>query len=188
MLTDQIKKETKTAHQELEKLLVYQIKSIETTDDYLKILTLFYLFFAPLEKELFQTEKFVPDIRQRRKSEAITQDIKFLGSSAPFSHASTPLLSIKNPVQALGVLYVMEGSTMGGPIISRMVSQKLQLPENEGFKFFNGYGETTNSMWEKFKGFINHIKWTAEEETEIIDAATHAFSHFKKLIINKIDH
>src|SRR5690554_2021543 len=52
VLSEKLKDETKTSHQELEKLLVQKIKRIRVAEDYLTLLGYFYSFYAPLEKEI----------------------------------------------------------------------------------------------------------------------------------------
>lgn len=183
MLSEKLKENTKTAHIELEKLLVQKIKSIQAIDDYLEILAYFYRFFAPLEKAIFpQLEEGFPDAAQRRKAEWILEDIhSFKPAYQPvFTSSYTP--EVTSLSQAIGALYVLEGSTLGGQVICKMVAQKLDLSQAEGFKFFSGYGEETLPMWDNFKKYINNRSWNTEEENVVIDAANRTFGLFKQMI------
>jgi len=65
------------------------------------------------------------------------------------------LPAIRSHAEALGAMYVMEGSTMGGKIIARMIEGQAGISGPSGFSFFNGYGEETGRMWEEFKVFLN---------------------------------
>jgi heme oxygenase len=51
---------------------------------------------------------------------------------------------------ALGSLYVMEGSTLGGRLISRALSEASWLPPG-GVGYFNPYGSRTAAMWRSFQ-------------------------------------
>src|SRR5690554_5361704 len=115
MLSEKLRENTKTAHVELEKVLVPKIKSIHTTNDYLEILVYFYRFFAPLEKAIFsQIEAVLPDSAQRRKSAWIVEDIHSLKPSYPAISPYPFTPEINSQTQAIGALYVLEGSTLGG--------------------------------------------------------------------------
>ena len=183
MLSEKLKENTKIAHIELEKVLVQKIKSIDTTNDYLEILIYFYRFFAPLEKTVIsQLEDSLTDVAQRRKMEWILEDVNYFSASRPKISVYPHTPEISNPLQAIGALYVIEGSTLGGQVICKMVSQRLGIDPENGFSFFSGYGERTASMWEKFKNFINSRSWTPEEEKEVINAAERTFTSFKQSI------
>src|SRR5690606_10161906 len=147
---------------------VEKIKSIQTVDDYLKILLYFYRFFVPLEKTIFlQVKEALPDAAQRRKAAWIMEDIHFFRPAyqPAFTTSSTP--EINSLSQAIGALYVIEGSTLGGQVICKMVAQKLDISHAGGFKFFSGYGEETLSMWGNFKKIMDGRCWDSVEENEV---------------------
>lgn len=183
MLSEKLKETTKTAHIELEKVLVQKIKAIRHTDDYLEILVYFYRFFAPLEKSIFpQVGTTFPDAAQRRKSEWIMEDIYHLKPShLPIpAYPETP--QIDSQAKSIGALYVIEGSTLGGQVICKMISQRLGISTKAGFRFFTGYEENTVTMWDNFKNYINGTKWSEEEEKELVDTANRTFALFRQSI------
>ena len=53
-------------------------------------------------------------------------------------------------VFALGSLYVMEGSTLGGAVITKALRHAAWLPPG-GFRYFNPYGAETGRMWRRFQ-------------------------------------
>lgn len=181
MLSEKLKENTKTAHQELEKILVQIIKSIHTTDEYLEILVNFYQFFTPLERAiLFRLGNDLDDIAKRRKTEWIIEDLKYFHSSQPPVPLYHNIPIINDNLQAIGALYVIEGSTLGGQFICKMISQKLEISSSQGFRFFSAYGEDTHKMWENFKKFTNSKNLIQEEEQKVIDAANMTFNLFKQ--------
>jgi heme oxygenase len=55
---------------------------------------------------------------------------------------------------ALGSIYVMEGSTLGGQLIGRALAEAEWLPEG-GLTYFNPYGRETGAMWRAFHAFAD---------------------------------
>jgi heme oxygenase (biliverdin-IX-beta and delta-forming) len=180
MLAENLKEQTLTYHQQLEKKLVSQIKGLATKEDYLQLLQLFYGYFGGLEDRinLFIDQNILPDHAQRRKTGAIADDILAMGGEPMLKAGNDALPEINNAEQALGALYVIEGSTLGGSIISKMISGKLGL--TTGLSFFNSYGENTHQMWDAFKAILN--KKSAETEPVITAAANSTFLKFKTWI------
>jgi heme oxygenase len=182
MLADQLKKDTLTNHQQLEKLLIGRMKAIRSIADYTNLLQLFYTYFGGLELVINQyiNQADLPDYELRRKTEALAQDIKDLGGQPQPLADKQALPNIQNSLQAYAALYVIEGSTLGGKIISKMMAQQLGVNNSKGFSFFNGYGENTENMWETFKNALNAKAKTVGEENDIIITANQTFTMFKK--------
>ena len=90
-------------------------------------------------------------LSERSRSALILDDLATLGWSSR-EVESIPLCSelpeTASLDQALGCLYVLEGSTLGGSIICRAVQQRLG--PSPGRSFFAGYGDRTGTMWNAF--------------------------------------
>jgi heme oxygenase len=155
-LSDHLKVYTQSAHQQLEKKLVMKMKQVNTPAGYIKLLGLFYTYYHALEKNL-QPYLNIPDASERRKADAILADIKALGGELPGISHNVPQPMVNNYAQALGAAYVLEGSTLGGIIIAKMISKQLGIPAATGFSFFSGYGDATVEMWNKFRNFLNAL-------------------------------
>lgn len=59
---------------------------------------------------------------------------------------------------AIGMMYVLEGSTMGGQILSRTLSH---ITDAEGIactRYFQGYGENTMRLWGEFCQFLDRFE------------------------------
>ena len=63
---------------------------------------------------------------------------------------SSYLPGIENEVQAQGALYVLEGSTLGGRGITKMLLRQCPWLTLQKLTFFNGYGAGTGPMWLSF--------------------------------------
>jgi heme oxygenase len=75
--------------------------------------------------------------------------------------------------QAMGSLYVMEGSTLGGQIIARALAREGWVPP-QGLASFNPYGDNTGRMWREFKLFLENAA-AGRDERRIIAGAQQTF-------------
>lgn len=177
MLTEELKERTRQAHVELEKKLITRIKRIATVTDYAELLEIMYGFYEPVQRAI---TPFLPADRKRgRQSQNILRDLIDIGSPMSSSPQLCDVLPcVDGTPDAIGVLYVLEGSTLGGTIIASMIGKQLNIPVDNGFSFFNAYGERTKSMWEEFRSWLNENRDDQEKE-RIITAATETFVTFK---------
>jgi heme oxygenase (biliverdin-IX-beta and delta-forming) len=176
MLSTTIKEATKQAHQELEKKVVLKLKAIRSDADYADLLKHFYAYFNKVEKAIapFITSELLSDYAERRNSSYIKKDIEELGSNInELPEANAPVVT--NTLQALGALYVMEGSIMGGSIIVQMLAK---YGITKGVSFFSGYGEATGQMWGKFVAVMNAQANNPKQENDVINTANETFSCF----------
>lgn len=183
MLSTTLKEETKDLHVALEKAMVPMIKDIRVREDYVKVLELFYSYFGGLEKKVETVGDLnLPDHHLRRKKEAIAEDILSLDGILPGLTPDQHLPEIANKLHALGALYVMEGSTLGGLYISKMIAKQLNLQDGKSLSFFDGYGEQTENMWNAFKSTLNEQVVRSEDQAVVIQAANDTFTKFKSWI------
>lgn len=181
MFSDELKEGTFHAHTNLERKLVSRIKQISSVNDYVQLLRLMFGYYKPLQDKLnaFVSENNIVNNFSVRSVQNIIKDIEYLqptsGSRIPVC-ANMP--NINTHAASLGALYVTEGSTLGGQIITKMISKKLNIPADGGFSFFRSYGDETPVMWEKFKTVINRPR-NENEKSEMMDTAIATFSTFK---------
>lgn len=165
----------------MEKILTSQIKQINLLETYVAMLQLFYSYFGALEDYITQhiNPVALSDYQLRRKTESILQDLKTFSGTKPEKAKSADLPVIKNNLQAFGALYVIEGSTLGGQIISKMITKQLNLTDSKGLSFFSSYRDQTHAMWASFKTALNRQAQNNQEEMLIINAADDTFVKFK---------
>lgn len=182
LLLEKLKSHTSVAHQELEKLTIPRIKQATDKEAYLSVLKLFYGFFHPLEIEVSKhvDPTLLPDYEERRKSTALLSDINYLSGTQDPLKLCDDLPVISNSRQAIGALYVMEGSTLGGKIIKSILIKNLGADGSKGFDFFGGYGDDTESKWNVFKQTVNEKFSDPATHDEILTAANDTFKKFKR--------
>ena len=179
MLSEKLKENTKINHQVLEGKLLLGMKLIRSKSDYANLLSLFYSFFGGLEiiieEHLINTDLL--DYANRRKVRSLANDLVFLQKIIPAFAGIEYLPKIDDHFQALGALYVLEGSTLGGTAICKMLKGPLNIKGFEGMSFFYGYGEETMPMWKIFKSILDLPIYISKQES-IIQSANDTFKHF----------
>lgn len=179
-----LKLETKGVHSDAEKLIIKKLTMINSVDDYIKFLKLYFGFFNPLEilTRKYISEEVLKDISERGNTNKIIDDIETCaGDNTILSAPSLP--EVTNVLQAFGVMYVMEGSTLGGQIIAKMLRDKdIKIPNN-GLSFFEGYKENTMTMWRSFTACVDENFQTDEEINPIVLSAKNTFTKMKEWII-----
>lgn len=181
-MLDELRKTTASSHQALEGFLIPVIKNTFTVAEYSRLLRMFYGYYKPLEEQLdqFAMNEVLPDYDQRRKAQLILDDLHQLGQEEAHLPLCTNLPSIQNRDEALGALYVLEGSTLGGPVIKKILQRNLQRQEEEGFSFFAGYREKTQERWEAFKMELENHSLGNRDSSRVAAAASDTFIYLKR--------
>ncbi|RYY66823.1 MAG: hypothetical protein EOO13_15330 [Chitinophagaceae bacterium] len=155
MVLEKVRLATAENHQYLEAQLLPYLEHIDTKDQYGTLLNAFYGYIHPVQELIHSNidTTVVPDIQKRRNAALILGDLDSLG--LPLSNErSTSLPAISDHASAMGALYVLEGSTLGGKIISKKIADRLNI--TEGLLFFRGYGSETGPMWKDFTQYLEH--------------------------------
>lgn len=116
------------------------------------------------------------DIKKYFREELINKDLAILDVKYPNSFLID--LDIKNFSYAIGYLYVLTGSTMGGMILSKKVvelfdNKSSTIPNN----YFSAFGEATHPMFFQFLGFVNNYIQTSDnlQKQDIIEGAKECY-------------
>src|SRR5690606_14516390 len=131
-----------------------------TVGEYKKYLELMYQVISEVESRFFPVaDEIFPDLKLRRKSMLLANDIDYLGgahlnSDHIFGNGQPSLPFIA------GIIYVIEGSTLGGRYILKNIESALNLTSHKGASFLAGYGNHTGSLWKKFMNSLE--KYAAE--------------------------
>ncbi|MDB6138888.1 MAG: hypothetical protein JWO94_1960 [Verrucomicrobiaceae bacterium] len=184
VITTRLRTETSAIHRQMEDRINME-KRLCSSADYLNLLELFWGLYVALEPRLaalIQGQAWPLEWESREKLRLLEKDLHAMGL-AHARIAGLPvcdqLPSLATPGRVLGVLYVLEGSTLGGQQISKMIQQKLGLGSSDGAAFFNGYGAETGAMWKKFGVVLTAGASEVSIEDEIIAAAKETFETFE---------
>jgi heme oxygenase len=67
-------------------------------------------------------------------------------------------IRVEDQADLVGALYVIEGATLGGQVISPQIQAgRLGVTPEHGGRFFHGYGEQTTPRWNEFLSFAEQV-------------------------------
>lgn len=145
-----LREETRREHLCLEGQVDVE-RRLVSRETYRALLERMYGFQAAIEEPLLAAlpPDLGLDLAKRRHVPALRRDLSYLGSDPDSLPMAAPL-NILSRARALGAMYVMEGSTLGGQIISRMIRDRLGLTFETGASYYAGYGPENGPMWREF--------------------------------------
>ncbi|TFY98348.1 biliverdin-producing heme oxygenase [Ramlibacter humi] len=109
-----------------------------------------------------------------QRSGRVADDLHMLGLEAPTAGAQLP--AIHGPAQALGSLYVLEGSALGGQVISRHLRDQLGIEPHSGGAYFHGEGAATGARWRDFRATVEaELAGDDRALAQAVDAAARTF-------------
>jgi len=184
MILDHLRTHTRSSHQALEKLLIPRIKNISGKDEYASLLAVFYGYFSPLEQQLtsyINTDR-IPDLNERRKASILLEDYLLISDNQNKISLCEDLPIITNEAEAIAVLYVLEGSTLGGKVITQLITKNLGIEPWDGIRFFYGYGDQTGVMWQKFIAILDNYPIDEAIGLAMAKTADDTFIKFKNWI------
>ena len=148
----QLRLATAVQHKALEARLPLTHSRLDL-DTYKRIIEAYYGFHVPLQQsmERFLAPQTIDPARQKIPS--LIKDLRALGLSETQIHAlplCTDLPAIDSIAQLLGVMYVMEGATLGGQVLRRIIAERLAIDADSGGEFLDVYGRDTGRLWKAF--------------------------------------
>jgi len=178
---DAVRSFTAELHCEVEQTLALP-GSIQTMADYRRWLIRFFGIYQPLELLLTGFAGWTAagiQFDQLGHTEALLKDLKAMAcdpDSIKLASAEA-LPMVETFGQAIGALYVLEGSKLGGRYILKDLSNRLG-SEIEGMNaFFTGYGADTAVRWASFKESLDRFSALRPVEfPEVIAGARMTFA------------
>jgi len=180
MILKRLKESTRERHAALEDQLPLLDPQL-SRENYHQLLGRFYGYYAPLETQLLALpwwDKIGFAYTDRHKTPRLEQDLTALGETSgtltllPRCQDLPEAASLSN---LLGCLYVIEGATLGGQIITRHLQATLGLTPETGAAFFNGYGAQTGAQWQTFCTMLTDLAERTGGDEEIIATANRTF-------------
>jgi heme oxygenase (biliverdin-IX-beta and delta-forming) len=176
--TKRLKAATHAAHERLDKRIM-QLNPFADRESYARLVTMQYLFHRDLDALFFNEELdgLLPDLAGRRRLALIEQDFADLGVEIPQTD-SVPTFARGEKValsEALGWLYVIEGSNLGAAFLLKYAA-KLGLDENMGARHLAGAPEGRGLHWRTFTAALDSIELSDDEERAVIAGADAAFA------------
>lgn len=184
LLLQNLRAGTAQLHIALEKRLPFFSPSLDHAH-YRRLIQAYYGFYQPLEQRLRTSGTLAHDVdlAKRFKTPTLCRDLQALGLSER-DIADLPLcqsLPAADSAQAcLGVLYVLEGATLGGQILRREIAGRLQLDAHNGAAFLDFYGAATGRRWREFTDYLATCELDETARNTVVGAAQHTFACFER--------
>ncbi|AWH86021.1 heme oxygenase [Flavobacterium album] len=184
---DNLRQATAKSHTDLEELPISAsvTDTNVTNSEYAGYLKLMRDVTADTEENIFPLlEGIIPDLMQRSKTHHIDADLAVLGIEiGTHSRPVTRNLKEISTGFALGIMYVVEGSSLGGRVILKNISAALGYDAENGASYFAGYGGQTGSYWKNFLSALSQYEAENQCASEIIEGANFTFdainAHFR---------
>lgn len=187
-LSDYLKIESLRAHESIERS--FDLMSVVAHEhSYIEVLKAFYSYYRQIEVFL---ENFAKDLSQigldltaRLKLQFLKEDLHHyrltnLEDLPRLKEHQLP--QIRNVLEALGVLYVLEGSTLGAQVISLQLKRSKLLGANgEGGRFLSGYGDKTHEMWATFKIALN--RFSGHNDATVLHSVKETFQTLENWLV-----
>jgi heme oxygenase len=114
------------------------------------------------------------DWSTRRRTALFAADLHTLGAEPDGRVA--PLPAVAGTDEALGRLYVLEGSTLGGSFIDRHLAARAELTGGARLRAFSPYGERTGAMWHAFRAATRAHVAAGGDAARVVAAARTTFA------------
>jgi heme oxygenase (biliverdin-IX-beta and delta-forming) len=179
-ILQRLKQSTASRHVAIESRSVLLDPALSQAD-YRACLQRFFGYYAPLELCLLRSPAwhaagFCYD--DRHKTPQLLQDLAALGVT-PSELAQVPLCQalpgLGSTARLFGCLYVIEGATLGGQIVSRHLQASLGVTPQSGGAFFSAYAQHTGSRWKAFGTQLSAFARASDQDDEIIASANDTF-------------
>ncbi len=179
LVTDILKKETAQYHDDIEQRLESNklFDGTFTQDNYYKMLVVNHQFIQSLEPEI-KALLTVSDLAflskiNLNKLALLEKDLHEL--NLPIN-PTEKLNLLANREEALGALYVIEGSMLGGMVIAKQLKKYPDL-EQTGFNYFGHYGQDIGPIWKSFVAYLNENLITEEQQQQTLNGAIKAYQY-----------
>lgn len=185
MILKQLKTRTATLHKETEEnnFAKYILDHSITIEQYQSLLAQNYKAYVTLselsEKHLRLVDDDLKTFADAQKSQALKRDLNQLNVEIP----KKLNLEIPENISSffiLGMLYVAEGSMMGGLLIRKNLEGCTNLKCIEKHHFFGKSAPEVLNRWKSFTEAVETKTYTDAEIDEAVSGANFAFSVFKQ--------
>jgi heme oxygenase (biliverdin-IX-beta and delta-forming) len=142
---------TRDHHDRIDRLM--DLRRMRDREHYARVLQVFDAFLARWEPAVAAA---LPTARgewlqARSRRPFLRHDLQALGADS--LDAAIDLPAFARPPAAWGSLYVIEGSALGGQVITRHLAEA-GLHRGNGAAYFHGWGDATGGMWREFRALL----------------------------------
>lgn len=180
VILDRIREATRAQHQALEEALPLGQESLDRVL-YGRLLARFWGFYATWEQQaaLHAGIELRPVLASRAKLPLLNADLKAMALNSEVLPRIAPdrlPRFASGEGTLLGSMYVVEGATLGGQVISRQLERFSGFERGAGYSFFQSYGKAVGQQWRAFTQLLEALP--PREAEPAVAAAQQTFSAF----------
>ncbi len=185
MILDRLRDETRDLHERVEHRLPLLDADL-TLERYRATLLALHALHAPLERRLAAVpglDRGGLDLAGRRRAGRLAADLRTLGTPPSLLDAESPHVpDVADVPLALGALYVLEGSTLGGQLLARHVTRVLPVTPGDGCTFLASHGTPVGAAWRRFRRALRARADRSDRAfaDRIVDGARRTFVAFDR--------
>jgi heme oxygenase len=185
-LSQRLKQETAAQHERMHGLMA-QGAPFSSRQAYARFLAAQYLFQRDVEHLFEQAAVMhaVPDLHVRGRQAASLADLQDLGAPAP-EDSFIASAEVRMP-EALGWLYVSEGSTLGAAFLFKEAQTSLGLSAEFGARNLAAYPEGRAKVWHRFVAALDSDEISAQEHDAVLAGANAAYNRFGELLVRHFE-
>jgi heme oxygenase len=121
------------------------------------------------------------DFAARRRSQVLADDLRTVDGVRP----SARPIRVDGVPDALGLMYVLEGSTLGGRVIRRQLAADGH--DMVGLSFLDPYGEAVGERWRAFLAVLAAEARTEADAAAMVAGARQGFRHAEQRLCATVD-
>ena len=178
-LSERLRAETRAAHDAIE--AAFGLDSwLASPAAYAALLGRMHAFHAAIEPAAAQHLAGTPLAVGTGRAPRLAADLAALGQAD-----SAPVLADialpRDRAEAIGAVYVLEGSALGGLLIAKQVADRLGIGAEDGASFFAGEGRDTMRHWRAMQAGIDALASPAGDDRTVA-FANRAFASMQAAI------
>ncbi len=184
LISTQLKAATADLHQEVEnKMSAVLFQDDLRPESYQQLLAGMYSVYEDMENAVCRFPSLNELMTDRSKLKWLESDLLFLSHQTGFTPSRPPSDSLQvEEGTAWGMMYVMEGATLGGAVISRHLANYSWVSD-DCLSFFVSYGDQRGKMWKAFIDSLeNFNQLNPELNPRIMEGAHNAFHYMNKVL------
>jgi len=187
-LRDEIRDATRAEHDDIENRMDLMRADFDLKD-YGSLLRRYHAFYDAFERFLLARAALASRFaefycRDRLKAPWLVSDLKSLGfdtaARADAELAERLAALFPGEQRLLGALYVIEGSMLGGSVLSKQFRKRFDLAPESGLMFFTGYGADTREKWLALLRILGQFDHDPVARRETIEGARDMFRLFSE--------
>lgn len=185
-ITEVLRLATQTQHNNLHHHPLHAITHPDyNLVNYLSLLNAYYCIYSALEQviqDYLATTNCEFNYTPRLKTAKLLKDIAYFKQTLPTQPLCKPP-GVNDIASLIGILYVIEGASLGGQLLCRSLAKQYALNAEQGCCFFTGYANLTASHWREFQAFANrNIDLNTAEQSIAQNTAQQTFWFFKQIL------